>query len=428
MTPSGLISVTFHPRLAAVFDAMNSAGVRWALLRTPGRPASPTGDVDLLVHPSDARSLALLLRPMGFAPKPGYATAPDPVFISYDEESATWLILDIATEVSFGRDFRFRAAAADDLLRRSRAVAGARMLALDDQFWALLLHCLLEKDVVSDRHQATLQELASSADARGALGTAVASSCPPGWDPCMIVSAAAAGRWYDIEGIRVPLRHNWLRAHRGDVVYARLRWLRRVLRGLRAVGQRRGISVVLLGQNGAGKSTVADALLKAFPEKSHLCYLGLWKEERPAGPLRRALRVVARPVFVWSRYATSLLHRAKGELVVFDRYVYDAFLPPKSPLVWLKRPYLWALAHSCPAPTMTVILDVPGDVAWERKGENSVDEGERERQVLLGLRNRLRRVHVVDATRPLERVVGDVTALVWARYADRWIGRTASPR
>jgi thymidylate kinase len=120
-----------------------------------------------------------------------------------------------------------------------------------------------------------------------------------------------------------------------------------------------------------------------------------------------------------------LAHRAKGELVLFDRYVYDAFLPPQPPLVWLKKPYLWVLAHSCPAPTLTLILDVPGEVAWQRKGENSVAESERERRELLALRHRLRRVHVVDANRPLNDVVADVTALLWARYARRWLRREA---
>jgi thymidylate kinase len=284
-----------------------------------------------------------------------------------------------------------------------------------------LLHCLLEKDLISDRHRATLQDLAGYADPDGALGAAVARSCPPDRNPGLLVSAAAAGHWEELEEIREPLRRGWLRVNRGDVIRARLLRMRRILNGPRTVLKRRGISVVLLGANGAGKSTVAEAVLRGYPDASYLCYLGLWKQERPTGRARAALRVLARPGFVWSRYATSLAHRARGELVLFDRYVYDAFLPPQPPLVWLKRPYLWVLAHSCPAPTLTVILDVPGEVAWRRKGENSVAESEQERRELLALRHRLNRVHVVDATRPLDEVVADVTALVWDRYARRWL-------
>jgi thymidylate kinase len=197
--------------------------------------------------------------------------------------------------------------------------------------------------------------------------------------------------------------------------------MRRVVHGPQTLVKRSGISVVLLGANGAGKSTVAEAVLRAYPDPACLCYLGLWKQERPTGRLRGALRVLARPAFVWNRYLSSLVYRAKGELVLFDRYVYDAFLPPQPPLVWLKKPYLWVLAHCCPPPTLTVILDVPGEVAWRRKGENSVAESEEERRELLALRHRLKRVHVIDATRPLDDVVADVTALVWARYAHRWL-------
>jgi thymidylate kinase len=419
--PSMRRAAAFHPRLASVFAGLESASIRWALLRMPGHPEAPTGDVDLLVHPEDAAAVATVLQPLGFAPLPGRVAAPELAFVCFDRDSATWLVLDIITEMSFGPDLRFRVTGAAEVLGRSRAVAGARVLEPDDQFWTLLLHCLLEKDFVTDRHRATLQYLAGYADPEGALGAAVARSCPPGLEPRLIISAVAAGQWEELAEIREPLRRAWLRANLGDVIRARRLRMRRVLHGPKTLVKRSGISVVLLGANGAGKSTVAEAVLRAYPDPAHLSYLGLWKQERPTGRIRGALRVLVRPALVWSRYTTSLVHRVRGELVLFDRYVYDAFLPPQPPLAWLKKPYLWVLAHSCPAPTLTVILDVPGKIAWQRKGENSVAESERERREILALRHRLSRVHVIDATQPLDDVVADVTALVWARYARRWL-------
>jgi thymidylate kinase len=415
-----LAGTAFHPRLAAAFRAMETAPLRWALLRLPDRPHSPTGDVDLLVHPDDAGLMAPILQPLGFTAVPGRAAAPEVVFVSYDRASATWFTLDVSTELSFGRDLRFRVAPAAAVLARSRTAAGARVLASDDGFWALMLHCLLEKDTIADRHRSSLRALAAQADPHGPLASTVADACPPGWDPGRVVSAAVAGQWHDLEELRDPLRRGWVRAHQGGLRRARRLRLRRVLRGPLTAFERRGVSAVLLGSNGAGKSTVAARVIAAYPGPAHLCYLGLWKETRPAGRARTVMRVVARPAVVWTRYATSLAHRAAGGLVVFDRYTYDALLPPRPPLVLLKRPYLWVLAHSCPAPTVTVVLDVPAEVAWERKGENPVEELEQERRHLLGLRDRLRRVHVVDATRPVDEVAADVTALVWDCYATRW--------
>jgi thymidylate kinase len=392
-------------------------------LRTPGRPEAPTGDVDLIVHPHDAGALARLLQPLGFATLPWRAATPELVFVSYHRDSGTWLVLDVVTEVSFGRDLCFRVADADVVLRNSQASGAMRTLAPDDAFWALLLHCLLEKDGIADRHRATLSDLAGSASPDGPLGRVTRRSCPPGWDTGQLIAAVREGRWHELELIRQPLRDAWLRAHPRDLRHARRLRLRRLARGPLTAVERRGISVVLLGPNGAGKSTVAAKVLATYPAPTRLCYLGLWKQTRPVGPVRASLRVLARPGVVWARYATSLGHRAAGRLVLFDRYVYDAVLPPQPPLVALKRPYLWVLAHSCPPPTATIVLDVPGEVAWERKGENSVDELEQERRSLRRLSERLRNLHVVDATRSIDEVAADVTAIAWASYAARWRGR-----
>jgi thymidylate kinase len=419
--------VAVHPQLAAVFGALESASMRWALLRTPSRPEAPTGDVDLIVHPGDAGALTRLLRPLGFAALPWRATAPELVFVSYHRDSGTWLVLDVVTEVSFGPDLCFRVADADVVLRNSQASGAMRMLAPDDAFWALLLHCLLEKDAFAQRHRAALSDLAGCADPDGPLATVTDTSCPPGWDAGRLIAAVRGGRWHELELIRQPLRDAWLLAHPGDVRRSRRLRTRRLLRGPLTVVERRGVSVVLLGPNGAGKSTVAARMLSTYPAPARLCYLGLWKQSRPVGPVRAGVRVLARPAVVWGRYATSLAHRSAGRLVLFDRYVYDALLPPKPPLVALKRPYLWLLAHSCPPPTATVLLDVPGEVAWERKGESSVDELEQERRSLRRLSERGRRVHVVDATRSVDEVAADVTAIAWACYAARWKGSVVTP-
>ena len=73
----------------------------------------------------------------------------------------------------------------------------------------------------------------------------------------------------------------------------------------------------------------------------------------PAAPVPRvATRHAGRP------------HAARGRVVVFDRYTYDALLPITGSWRLLKRPYFWVLAHLAPRPDLVLVLDLPGEVAF----------------------------------------------------------------
>ena len=121
----------------------------------------------------------------------------------------------------------------------------------------------------------------------------------------------------------------------------------------------------------------------------------------------------------WWRYAGSLRHRALGRAVVFDRYVYDARLPPRGSKVRLKRPYFWVLSHTCPAPTVAVLLDAPGEVMYARGREYDPAHLEAERGRYAQLAARVPRLVRVDADRPAEEVLRDVVSHVWEHYRTR---------
>jgi thymidylate kinase len=148
--------------------------------------------------------------------------------------------------------------------------------------------------------------------------------------------------------------------------------------------------------------------------------MGLWKtrSNREPGPVA----ALARPLRIWHRYLLAEYHRLRGRLVIFDRYVYEAYLPPKPPFTALKRPYFWLLAHAVPRPGATVVLDVPGAVAYGRKGENPPHELEQERMLYQRLAERVPGAEIVDASRDLAAVRADVAAIVWRRLARRWGG------
>jgi len=149
-------------------------------------------------------------------------------------------------------------------------------------------------------------------------------------------------------------------------------------------------------------------------------YMGLWpSSEEPRSVVARAVRILLRPFIVWRRYLTALVHQALGRVVVFDRYVYDALLPPRPPLVWLKRPYFLLLSRLCPAPNVVLLLDVPGSVMYVRSGEYDPAHLEAERDQYHRLRQRIPDLELVNADRPPEQVLADAVARVWQHYVAR---------
>ncbi len=99
--------------------------------------------------------------------------------------------------------------------------------------------------------------------------------------------------------------------------------------------------------------------------------------------------------------------------MLFDRYTYDALLPPGKPLGRLRRWRRGLLAAACPAPNLVVILDAPGKVLFARTGEHSAAVLEQQRRGYLALQTRIPRTLVIDATETLQTVRRKVTAAIW---------------
>jgi thymidylate kinase len=115
---------------------------------------------------------------------------------------------------------------------------------------------------------------------------------------------------------------------------------------------------------------------------------------------------------LWWRYLEARYHRKRGRLVVFDRYTYDAWLPPGRRLSGPQRLARWVWAHACPAPDLVLLLDAPGQAVYERKGESEPALLEAARQDFLSLQGRIAQLQVVDASRPEAVVRDDVVARI----------------
>jgi thymidylate kinase len=185
--------------------------------------------------------------------------------------------------------------------------------------------------------------------------------------------------------------------------------------------RRRGLSIALLGPNGVGKSTAADKLQRAFPFGSRVLYMGLWKAAGgDHGHAQAILEAALRPLRLWWRYLVAQLHQLSGHLVIFDRYVYEALLPPKPPLIRLKRVYYWVLVHLIPRPAVVVVLDAPGRVAYARKQENPPDELDWERRMYAAFAERIPSLERIDAAAPAHVVHAQISELVWQGFRRRW--------
>src|SRR3954452_23117734 len=404
------------PVLPELFAALEAQKLRWTLLRVPSDLLRPTGDVDLLVDARHAERLRTVAETLGFVALPGWAKPPNLILTRYDRESDQWLLLDVDTDVVFRRPPGWSVEGAAAMVLDGRRARDGLVVPDDgDAFWLLLLHSLLDKGGVEPRYHDRLRELAGGGR-RSALGPLLVGDQASR----ELSEACAAADWERAatagERLAVALEGRITRADR-----LRMQAADAVRAALRTAGQahRRGANITLLGPHGVGKSTLVAGLREAIPFESRSIHMGLWKHSG-GHPARQVAEILLRPASLWLRYVWARCQQALGRVVVFDRYVYEAWLPAHPPLLRLKRGYHWLLAHSVPGAQAAVVLDVPGEIAFTRKQENTAEELEEERRFYAEIARRRPGTAIVDASQEADAVRADVSEVLWQMLARRW--------
>ena len=179
----------------------------------------------------------------------------------------------------------------------------------------------------------------------------------------------------------------------------------------------------MLGPDGAGKSTIAALLEGAFPVPVRRVYLGLYGRGSDGGDRGPSARfgLVGRLAWLERRTLGARWQQARGRLVIYDRHVLDATVSATatSPKARGRR---WLLTHLVPRPDLTIVLDVPGDELFRRKGEHDPLTLERRREGYLELASRVKGAAVIDASADLEIVRRAVVDRIWAAYRARAAG------
>lgn len=216
----------------------------------------------------------------------------------------------------------------------------------------------------------------------------------------------------------------------------------------------RGTTVALIGQDGAGKSTIARSVVDHLPYDAATVYMGINLEaSRVMLPTTRLSLAVKRsrgrrpdmtahadvgtrrPGFLaqvrrilrslnWiaeEHYRTLLVRRIRRRpaIAILDRdfycdYYWQAVAPTSGKRQIDVRLHGAYLRRWYPKPDLVLLLDAPPDVLHARRPEHSVAQAEQRRAAYLGLADVLPTMQVVAADRPLPDVVADITERIIA--------------
>lgn len=234
------------------------------------------------------------------------------------------------------------------------------------------------------------------------------------------------------------------------------------------------LRVAVLGADGAGKSTVTARLVADLPYTVRRMYLGVGAESAThALPTTRAVRRVRaamghsasrpgpppiRPIprtnssipngaplpVRWAKgvgaagrmanrmteeayqEAISRWHLSCGRIVIYDRYYLADFhahdLAGHPDLPRSRRVHAAFLRRCFVEPDLVVVLDADPAILYARKGEGTIDELARRRHEYLDYASTVRNAVLIDATKPLEAVVAEVT-----RAIDEAVRRASGP-
>lgn len=408
------VDAAIHPALAPAFTALERSGLPWLLLRGSDELACPTGDVDILVDRRLLPRLDAVMESARFRRVLAAGRGSHRFYFCYSSQDRHWLKLDIVAGIDFGKYQQFHTSLAAGCLRRRVRRGPIWVPERLDQAWLHLLHLVLDKDGIPVPRRELARSLADTAADGGTIPQYIDRRMGPGTS-ARVIAAVRAGEWEGIPALGRGMRG-------GKAVAALRQWGMAALnRGRRRLGARlKGRAPVLgvMAPDGAGKTSLLHGLRDDVPLPTQYVYMGLWG----AGPFDKWVKALPGGLsikMVFRLTKGGLLARfysTMGKVVLMDRVAYDVLLPgtDKGRLSKVTN----ALAMKViPDPDILLVLDVPGDVMFLRKGEHSPKVLEDLREAYRRLAARLPHSSIIDASQPQDDVQYAATGVLWRNLA-----------
>ncbi len=210
-------------------------------------------------------------------------------------------------------------------------------------------------------------------------------------------------------------------------------------------------TVALVGGDGCGKTTIARLLENSLPWPGRYLYMGtsvissdaalptsrlvralklrftgrggapanirgpstdhLHYGEKKRGILWVAARFLNRMAEAWWRQLLSIIYRAQGNVVIFDRHFLFQCEDRNNSSVSRLFEHLehWFLDRFYPKPDLVIFLDASPEVLCSRKCDATGEQLEEQRETILKQGKMVKNFVVIDASRPLGAVLEDVT-------------------
>ena len=167
---------------------------------------------------------------------------------------------------------------------------------------------------------------------------------------------------------------------------------------------KKGGTVVLLGADGCGKSTIADLLMKELQERrisvnhqhwrpmllpSPRIFIGQQPNSDPSFPHKKkihpALLSVFLSIYYWADFWVGHFVRAlsfirMGGVLITERYIYDMLVDPVRHRLNIWEGWASFLCKVAPSPRLIVFLVGDSKILYERKGELDSEEIDRQQK------------------------------------------------
>lgn len=428
-----------------LFSAWEASGIRYVVLRNYEKlPADTGNDLDVLVDPARLREAEqILIRTVsgqGGVLHNRAEFSPVSLFF-HDPQTKEQFHVDLF------RDLKWRGfdlIHPEQVLSRSREVQGICVPSKPDEAVLNLLTRLVFGGYVRDKYKKSICDVfhsqpEESADVLeeilGAQGT-------------VVFALAQHEEWNAIEKMVRSVRKTlMLRACRrplrvtGSLLFDINRLFARWI-------SLPGLSIVLMGPDGCGKTSVGVDLKKRLEGtfyEEFTSYLH-WKPrlmkgksdaanpfgipctdphgKPPRHPIMNVLYFLAHSLEIPPAWLLRVRPRLfRNMMVMIDRYYYDFMVDSKRYRMNVSDKWAWFMYRFMPKPNLVFCLTAPADVIQARKKEVSPEETERQRLAYENVASRLSYGHIISTHRPLEQVVDEVESIVLQHLAERTDGR-----